>query len=123
MKINGICQCKQCHPFLKQFNINCDINDRLSSRPANSWILLQIVDNRSCVYQASLHCLFHYCLPHSSFHNFSTPNSQCQFNRSGILCEHCQQGLSTVFEKNGVQDFNASVSLDLYWMLIKDHIK
>ena len=103
MKINGICQCRQCHPFLKQFSINCNINDQLLSRPANSWILLQILHNISCVYHASLHCPFHYCLPHSSHHNFSTPNSQCQFNRSGILCGHCQQGLSTVFGSSQCQ--------------------
>ena len=24
-------------------------------------------------------------------------NMHCQFNRSGVVCEHCQQGLSTVF--------------------------
>ena len=51
----------------------------------------------------SLHCPFHYCLPYSSHHNFSTPNSQCQFSRSGILCGHCQQGLSTVFGSSNCQ--------------------
>ena len=48
----------------------------------------------------SIYCPFHYCLPHSSHLNFSTPNSQCQFNRSGLLCGHCQQGLSTVFSSS-----------------------
>ena len=98
-----LCQCRQCHPFLKHFNINCNINDKLLLRPANSWIVLQTIHNISCVYHVSLHCPFHYCLPHSSPHNFSTPNSQCQFNRSGILCGHCQQGLSTVFGSSHCQ--------------------
>ena len=69
----------------------CDINDQTILRPANSWISATAHSN-SYTYHISLHCPFHYCLPHSSRLNFSTPNSQCQFNRSGLLCGHCQQG-------------------------------
>ena len=50
-----------------------------------------------------MNCPFHYCLPHSSNLNFSTPNSQCQFNRAGKLCGHCQKGLSTVFGSSHCQ--------------------
>jgi len=39
----------------------------------------------------------------SSSLNFSTLNSQCQFNRSGILCGQCQQGLSTIFSSSHCQ--------------------
>ena len=53
--------------------------------------------NDSYAYHISSHCPFHYCLSHSSHLNLSTPNSQCQFNRSGLLCGYYQQGLSTVF--------------------------
>ena len=48
-------------------------------------------------YHISLHCPFDYCLPHSLHLNLSTPDSQCQFHRSGLLCGQCQQGLSAVF--------------------------
>ena len=74
----------------------CNINDQTILRPANSWISATI-DNNSYTYYLSSHCPFYYCLPHLSHLNLSTPNSQCQFNRSGVLCGHCQQGLSTVF--------------------------
>ena len=77
----------------------CNINDQTILRPANSWISAS-THNNSYTYHISLHCPFHYCLPHSSHLNFSTPNSQCQFNRSGLLCGHCQQGLSTVFSSS-----------------------
>ena len=77
----------------------CNINEQTIPRPANSWISATI-HNNSYTYHVSLHCPFHYCLPHSSYLNFSTPNSQCQFNRSGILCGHCKQGLSTVFSSS-----------------------
>ena len=80
----------------------CDINDQTILRSANRWITAT-THNNSYTYHFSLHCPFHYCLPHSSHLNFSTPNSQCQFNRSGLLCGHCQQGLSTVFSSDYCQ--------------------
>ena len=85
---------------LEPFSINvCDINDQTILRPANSWISAT-THNDSYTYHILLHCPFHYCLPHSSHLNFSTPNSQCQFNRSGLLCGQCQEGLSTVFSSS-----------------------
>ena len=94
VKIDKRCQCD---PVLVQYGITyCNINDQTILHPANSWISAT-THNNSYTYHISLHCPFHYCLPHSSHHNFSTPNSQCQFNRSGLLCGLCQQGLSTVF--------------------------
>ena len=93
IKIDKRCQCD---PVLIQYGItNCNINDQTILRPANSWISAK-THNNSYTYHISLHCPFHYCLPHSSHLNFSTPNSHCQFNRSGLLCGHCQQGLSSV---------------------------
>ena len=75
---------------------HCNINDQTIPRPANSWISAHTVNN-SHSYHVSLHCSFDYCLSHSSHLNLSTPDSQCQFNRSGLLCGQCQQGLSAVF--------------------------
>ena len=94
VKVDKNCQCD---PVLVQYGItNCNINDQTILRPASSWIS-GTTHNTSSIYQISLYCPFHYCLLHSSHLNLSTPNSQCQFNRSGVLCGHCQQGLSTVF--------------------------
>ena len=73
---------------------NCNINDQTILRPANSWMTAKIYNN-SYTYQISPNCPFDYCLPQSSYLNFSTPNSQCQFNRSGLLCGECQKYFST----------------------------
>ena len=94
-----------CDPILTTNDIigetDCDINDQTILCPANSWISATYTTyNNSYTYHISLHCPFHYCLPHSSHLNLSTFNSQCQFNRSGVLCGHCQQGLSTVFSSS-----------------------
>ena len=93
---SGICMCD---PILNSKLLpvtTCDINYQTILRPAGSW-LSAVTINDSHQYHVSPHCPFHYCLPRSSHLNFSAPNSQCQFNRSGLLCGHCQQGLSTVF--------------------------
>ena len=110
VKIDKRCQCD---PVLVQYGItDCNINDQTILRPANSWISAT-TRNNSYTYHISLHCPFHYCLPHSSHLNFSTPNSQCQFNRSGLLCGHCQQGLSTVFSS-----FHCKQCSSIYLLLI-----
>ena len=91
---NGLCICDQ---VLKSIPITtCDINHQTILRPTGSW-LSAVTINDSHQYHISPHCPLQYCLPQSSQLNFSTPNSQCQFKRSGRLCGCCQQGLSTVF--------------------------
>ena len=93
-----------CDKVLTSNNIiyDCDINEQTILRPTNLWITVT-AKNGSYKYHINLNCPLHYCLPHSSHLNFSTPDSQCQFNRSGILCGHCQQGLSTVFGSSHCQ--------------------
>ena len=108
VKIDERCQCD---PVLVQYGItNCNINDQTILRPANSWISAT-THNNSYTYHISLHCPFHYCLSLSSHLNFSTPNSQCQFNRSGLLCGHCQQGLSTIFSSFHCQQCSSTYLL------------
>ena len=109
IKIKGECQCDS---SLTEYNIECDINDQITLRPANSWICAT-THNNLYTYHISLHCPFHYCLPQSSHLNLPTPNSQCQFNRSGVLCGYCQQGLSTIFSSSYCHHCNS-----IYLLLI-----
>ena len=88
-----------CDPILSSYIpsiTHCNIDDQTIPRSANSWISAHTVNN-SHSYHVSLNCPFDYCLPYSSHLNLSTPDSQCKFNRSGLLCGQCQQGLSAVF--------------------------
>ena len=95
-EINKICQCD---PIIADYGITqCNVNNQTVLRPPNTWIIA--TDYIPYSYHISKQCRFYYCLPHSSHLNFSIPNSQCQFNRSGLLCGHCQQGLSTVFSSS-----------------------
>ena len=88
------CECDHVLEYIGVFT--CNINDRTIIRPANSWITAT-TNNYSHNYTVSQKCPFDYCLPQSSHLDLSFPNSQCQFNRSGLSCGQCQQGLSAVF--------------------------
>ena len=88
-----------CDPNLDSMYISissCNLDDATVLHPANSWISADSI-NKSYTYYVTSHCPFDYCLPHSSDHNLSDPDLQCQFYRSGVLCGKCQQGLSAVF--------------------------
>jgi len=85
-----------CDPALKSFTTSCNLQDQAIMRPPKSWIAGRS-SNRSHVYSLSHNCPFDYCLPHKSYVNLSMPDQQCQYKRSGILCGHCQHGLSAVF--------------------------
>jgi len=102
VQLNGVCTCD---PLLnsKLLSITtCDINHQTILRPPNTW-LSAITINNSHQYHISPNCALQYCLPYSSQLNFSTSNSQCQFNRSGLLCGQCQKSLSTVFGSSQCQ--------------------
>ena len=89
-----------CDPLLnnKVLSItSCNVKDETVLRPANSWIYAHTDENsHTHSYQVSLYCPFHYCLPESSHLNLSNPDSQCQFNRTGVLCGKCKPGLSVM---------------------------
>jgi len=74
----------------------CSLDDEAVFRPANSWISASTVNNTHS-YRVSSYCPFDYCLPYASHLNLSNPDSQCQFNRTGVMCGQCKHGLSAVF--------------------------
>ena len=89
-----------CDPLLNNRILSitsCNIKDESILRPANSWIYAYTDENLlTKAYIVSPHCPFAYCLPQSSRLNLSNPDSQCQFNRTGVLCGKCKPGLSVV---------------------------
>ena len=88
-----------CDPLLDNNVLSvtsCNLDDETILRPANSWITADTV-NYTHTYQLASQCPFDYCLPDSSNLNLSYPDSQCQFERIGVLCGQCGQGQSSVF--------------------------
>ena len=95
LHLEGVCQCD---PILSSHIpslTNCNIDKQTIPRPANSWITADTV-NGSHYYHVSLQCPQDYCLPHLSHLNLTTPDSQCQHNRIGILCGECPENYSAI---------------------------
>ena len=102
VKIDGICQC---YPSFRQFGFtDCDIDTQAVLRPSKGWISCNSNgQNGSYSCEISRLCPFDYCKPSSFYLSFSTPDLQCQFDRTGLLCGQCQQGLSTMFGSHHCQ--------------------
>jgi len=93
---NGACDCD---PYLSYSDLRihtCYIDQSTITRPANTWITAFNHSNDT-ENLASYICPMDYCVPYLSHLNLLHPDSQCQFNRTGILCSQCQQSLSMVF--------------------------
>ena len=88
---NGVCDCD---PLLPTDIDTCYIDQSAIRRPANTWI--SYTQSGTSKYLIS-DCPMDYCLPFSSNVNLLHPDTQCQFNRIGILCSQCQHHLSMVF--------------------------
>ena len=89
---SGVCDCD---PSIVSYTDICVIDHTAIRRSANTWITAhtQINDTKYLISD----CPMDYCLPYSSNVNLLYPDSQCQFNRTGILCSQCQLHLSMVF--------------------------
>ena len=89
---NGICDCDS---LLPPDIDTCYIEQSAIRRPATMWITAH-VQSEDTKYVTS-NCPMDYCLPYSSNVQLTNPDTQCQFNRTGILCSQCQYLLSMVF--------------------------
>ena len=88
---NGVCDCD----LLLPTDIDtCYIDQSAVRRPANTWISYTQSDTSKYLISD---CPMDYCLPFSSNVNLLYPDTQCQFNRTGILCSQCPHPLSMVF--------------------------
>ena len=103
-KIEGICQCDSILSSSIISVNSCNINDQTILRPANSWIVGKTNIDNPYNYQISQRCHLDYCLPHSSYLDLSHPDSQCQFNRAGLLCGECKTGFSAIFGTSKCQE-------------------
>ena len=88
---DGVCQCD---PILPDMFQSCLIDHSAIRRPANTWITAHTQTNDTKYLISD--CPMDYCLPYSSNVNLLYPDSQCQFNRTAILCSQCQHHLSMV---------------------------
>ena len=92
--INGTCFCRS---ELNSPSINCDINTQIITRDGDMWIGYENDSNCLIVYS---NCPFDYCNNSNISFTLTYHNKQCLYNRSGILCGKCSEGLSLMLGSN-----------------------
>ena len=90
---NGSCDCdknlRTAFPGLR-----CNIQTQTFTRPGKSWIGLS---NDKKYIKYTKHCAPTVCKEHPTDVTLDKPDSQCNFNRSGVACGYCPPELGAVF--------------------------
>ena len=81
-----------CDSLLHKYNLVCNISDVTVINTGNIWIGLA----SEGVPAFHDHCPFDYCTQNKTI-NVLDLDSQCSYNRSGVLCGQCQKNLSMTF--------------------------
>ena len=95
---SGGCACN--NDITRVSGVSCDISwmPYPLQRSSNNWIA-HPYENHNCTI-AHIGCPFDYCDTSSVKFNLNEPDLQCNYNRSGVLCGQCIQGLSVMIGSN-----------------------
>ena len=105
-----------CDPALLEHQLRCDVSNFTIQRKGRTWIGF-IEGNVSGIVLHD-HCPFDYCKETHLWINISSADMQCAFNRTGILCGKCKEGLSLVLGSSRcLQCSNNYLSLVLVFSL------
>ena len=83
-----------CHTTLQLHNITCNIDDQTVHRGGTVWVNASFAGNESNGVIVHHHCPYAYCNTAELDIRLDSPDTQCNFNHSGILCGGCRPGLS-----------------------------
>ena len=87
-----------CDHTLWQYTNTCNINRQAIFRGRSSTFWLGVFYNNG-TQEGLIHhpfCPLDYCISENKYINLNNPDEQCSFNRSGLLCGKCKEGLSLV---------------------------
>ena len=97
----GVCRCDV---TLLMNGLQCDLQRGTVERKKRKWVYPTSIHLRPDQYSTSNsgvlvhhYCPLDYCSQELPYIDLSTPDEQCQYNRSGILCGQCTSNKSTVF--------------------------
>ena len=91
-----------CHRVLLDNDIDtCSIYNGTGHilRPAHYWIRVPSNTNASILIHS--YCPFDYCQSKATYITAGSQNTQCQNNRSGVLCGTCRSGFSIILGSSG----------------------
>ena len=93
--VTGVCECDPISQS-DSFNVSCNIDMQTIVRVERSWLNASFLGPNG-TYNGILvlgNCPYDYCLQQASNVNLLEPDTQCNFNRTGVLCGACKDGLS-----------------------------
>ena len=91
---NGLCVCDPVEQ-VSNYELTCNLDDLTIHRLGGSWVNASY-DHNGTYTGLTVHksCPYDYCKANDSDVNLLDPDTQCNFNRTGILCGACKPGLS-----------------------------
>ena len=95
-QMRGVCDCSE-QLITSIQNVTCNVTNLDITRLGNVWIGTDV--SESCLLVDSS-CPFDYCNSGLVSLNINDTDSQCAFNRSGLLCGQCSSGLSVLLGSN-----------------------
>ena len=78
-----------CDPSIVKYNIMCDITTQSFLHRVNSWFGLINESSTELVVVYARNCPLGYCKPDVVNTTLNTSNTQCESNRTGLLCGKC----------------------------------
>ncbi|XP_064388678.1 uncharacterized protein LOC135336760 [Halichondria panicea] len=106
------CKC-DCDPDLEQYQIiNCSEENGILKLESNNNIWIEFITTNGTGYVVS-NCTFDYCVEKPVNISLSSPDKQCAYNRSGVLCGECESGLSIVLATSNCKECS-----NLYLLLL-----
>ena len=87
------------------FTNSCSVDRQAILRKTNSTFWLNVSYNNGTPEGFIYHpfCPLDYCTSESKYFNLYNPDEQCDYNRSGMLCGKCKEGLSLVLGSSQCQ--------------------
>ena len=90
----------ECHRMLQRASVQCDINTQRFTRSGSVWIGMGSDDEGLLTH---MHCPNAYCKIQQTDFNLTSPDVQCAFNHSGVLCGSCKPGLALMLGSSKCQ--------------------
>ena len=99
-----------CHPMLRRASVQCNINTQSFTRSGSVWIGFGSDEEGLLTHT---HCPNAYCKIQQTNINLTSPDVQCAFGHSGVLCGSCKSGLALMLGSSKCQSCS-----NIYLLLI-----
>ena len=90
----------ECHQMLQTASVRCDINTQRFTRSGSVWIGMGSDEEGLLTH---MHCPNAYCKLQETDLNLTSPDVQCAFGHSGVLCGSCESGLALMLGSSKCQ--------------------